>query len=289
MSQGLENSPAPQRPPQPYSEPPLLDLPPSLDADFSGFDLSDQSEPIESISPFQTTTYSLLLDTAEQGKEGKRNAPLASHNCSVRMTRSGASTPSTKRSSGMRLKGVMSAVSLLDSELQTKDNAIADLRREVEYRNSMIETLRAESAEVAGGKERRAQSTLNLLMRRKEKEQERRIRELELRAAEDEKTIRRLKHMNKQLIITAEQTPSQCLSTASDGAPSSKRLNSELQRLRLLHSALTQRLTACEQQLASSGQRRCVLETRCRQLAEAAETLAQSNVTLAQDLQRLLV
>ena len=275
--------PRPLAPPVPYAI-----LPEVIVKDeelLSGLELSGQSEPIESISPFQTTTYS-LPHTPDLFNERPK---LLSHNCS---RRSGSSTASnTDKSKSMRLQGAMSGLKSAEAQLKQKDRQIAALEADLERKNALLAALQGKMT--ASDTHQRAatlQNTLTVLMRKKEKEQNGKIKELEDRLADQQRTIGRLRGINKQLLTGVKE--SQAISMQSEGTvggeDESKRLKGEIIRLGRVNSALLQRLEEGEKESHQKDAKIKAMKAAFEDFQAQSSVLTQHNQVLTSHLRSLL-
>lgn len=275
--------PRPLAPPVPYSI-----LPEAIEKDselLSGLELSGQSEPIESISPFQTTTYS-LPHTPDLFNEPPK---LLSHNCS---RRSGSSTASnTDKSKSLRLQGAMSGLKSAEAQLKQKDRQIAALEADLQRKDALLAALQGKM--VASDTHQRAstlQTTLTALMRKKEKEQKERIKDLEDHLADQQRTIGRLRGINKQLLNGVKE--SHAVSMQSEGPVTgegeNKRLKGEITRLERVNAALVQRLEESEKEAQQREEKVRAMQSAMEDFQVQGAVLAQHNQVLTAHLRRLL-
>lgn len=280
--------PQPLAPPVPYAI-----LPDAIVKDeelLSGLELSEQSEPIESISPFQTTTYS-LPHTPDLFNEDRSSRPkLFSHNCSRRSGSSTASHTDKSKSAEMRLQGAMSALKSAEAQIKQKDRQITALEADLAHKSALLTALQGKMA--ASDTHQRAatlQTTLTVLMRKKEKEQSGKIREFEERFADQQRTIARLKGINKQLLTGMKE--SQAVSMQSEGPSeyeSGKKLKGEITRLERVNAALVQRLEENERETLRKDEKMKEMRSAVEDFQSQAVALMQHNQLLTSHLRRLL-
>lgn len=281
--------PQPLAPPVPYAI-----LPDAIVKDeelLSGLELSEQSEPIESISPFQTTTYS-LPHTPDLFNEDRSSRPkLFSHNCSRRSGSSTASHTDKSKSAEMRLQGALSALKSAEAQIKQKDRQIAALEADLTHKSALLTAFQGKMA--ASDTHQRAatlQNTLTLLMRKKEKEQSGKIREFEEKFADQQRTIARLKGINKQLLTGIKE--SQAVSMQSEGNNdfyvTEKRLKGEITRLERVNAALVQRIEENEREMVRKEEKMREMRSAVEDFQSQAAALVQYNQLLTSHLRRLL-
>lgn len=282
------NGPMPLTPPVPYNILPDL-IPQDLDLEISG-----QSEPIESITPFQTTAYS-LPQTPDLFNDihSQRPPHLTTHDCSRRSCSSTASnTDSRSKTAEMRLQGALSALKSAEAQLKQKDKQIAALERDLTHKTHQLDAIQGKiTASDTHQRSAALQSTLTSLMRKKEKEQNNRILELEARIDDQEKTLKRLRQINKQLVTNIKESQSASVVSEGDGRKKEddgKRLKGEIVRLEKVNSALVHRLEETESELQVKSTNLTDLKRAFDEFQRQADGLVQHNQLLTSHLRRLL-
>ena len=122
-----------------------------------------------------------------------------------------------------RLAGSNKTIKALESELKTKNEKILDLGRELEKKNKLLES--QQSSTIAGSqlqKSNQVKESLTTLMRKKEKDMEKKMKEQEIMLTENKKYMTRLQELNSKLLTKVKELEDENLFLKTNEEVSSK-------------------------------------------------------------------
>ena len=159
------------------------------------------SEP-DSLEEYQLPDSSpLQLKNLSENSNRSKNTysfKLSAHRCP-----GNSSTNSLKRSVSLehRLQGATSAIQYLEQDLKKKNLLVSSLQTEIAEKNRMIEAFQSQIfSSQTHQKSSQLQSSITSVIRKKEKELEKIIKNQQSKIDEDKKTMVRLQELNKNLV-----------------------------------------------------------------------------------------
>ena len=172
--------------PRPHSPP----RPVGSDSDHEGL----EEYHLPDSSPLQ------LRNLSENSNRSKntQSFKLSAHRCP-----GNSSTNSLHRSTSLehRLQGATSAIQYLEKDLKKKNLLVSSLQAEITEKNRMIEAFQSQIvSSQTHQKSSQLQSSITSVIRKKEKELEKIIKNQQNKLDEDKKTMVRLQELNKNLV-----------------------------------------------------------------------------------------
>ena len=123
---------------------------------------------------------------------------LTKHSCAASLT---LGTPIKSNSLEHRLQGATSAVKHLEKELRHKNESITKLQTELNEKNRALDAYHSQIFSTQTlQKSSQLQSSLTSVIRKKEKELEKIVKNQQTKMEEDKKTLARLQELNKNLV-----------------------------------------------------------------------------------------
>ena len=105
-----------------------------------------------------------------------------------------------------RLAGANKTIKALEADLRVKNEKILDLGKEIEKKNKLIDSQRSNSASGSGLKKSdEVKESLTTLMRKKEKDMEKKLKEQEILLTENKKYMTRLQELNSKLLSKVKE------------------------------------------------------------------------------------
>jgi len=105
-----------------------------------------------------------------------------------------------------RLAGANKTIKALEADLRVKNEKIQDLGKEIEKKNKLIES--QQSSSVSGSqlkKSNEVKESLTTIMRKKEKDMEKKLKEQEILLTENKKYMTRLQELNSKLLSKVKE------------------------------------------------------------------------------------
>ncbi|CAG9329337.1 unnamed protein product [Blepharisma stoltei] len=225
----------------------------------------------------------------------KPTAKLPIHSCRHESVSVQSNRTDKSKSLEQRLHGATAAIRHLEKQVKEKDIIISSLQGELQEKNKMIDALQAEyTSSQIHLKTSMLQSSLTSVMKKKEKELEKIIKEKELKIEDDKKTIARLTEINKNLLSNIKEKDKKqyelenIVTDASDKINKSRNLKEENEHLSLMVRKLQKNISLLEDDLEETKQRYQSLLASSMEFEEQTRELYKANQILNENILKLL-
>lgn len=227
--------------------------------------------------------------------KSQTSVKIPTHSCKHETGSVQSSRTDKSKSLEHRLHGATAAIRHLEKTVKEKDILIQDLQAELHEKAKQIDSFHAQyTSSQIHQKTSMLQSSLTSVMKKKEKELEKIIKERESKIEDDKKTIIRLQEINKNLLNSLREKERKqnelenIVTDTSSKFQKSKNLKEENEHLSLTVRKLQKTVSALEDELDVIHQKYQNLLESSMEFEEQTRELYQANQILNENILKLL-